>query len=62
MAKKKEESKTEKIEREYIIPLREKIRPSPRYKKTPKAIKSIKEFLVRHMKIRLTDFLMKKFG
>ncbi|MBS3085011.1 50S ribosomal protein L31e [Candidatus Pacearchaeota archaeon] len=55
MAKKKEESKTEKIEREYIIPLREKIRPSPRYKKTPKAIKSIKEFLVRHMKIRDGD-------
>jgi len=46
---------TEKIEREYIIPLREKTRPAPRYKKTPKAIKSIKEFLVRHMKIRDRD-------
>ncbi|MDP3966363.1 MAG: hypothetical protein Q8Q04_02435, partial [archaeon] len=35
--------------------LREKCRPSPRYKKTPKAIKTVKEFLVRHMKIRDGD-------
>ena len=52
---KKTEIKTEKLEREYIIPLREKCRPVPRYKKTPKAIKTIKEFLVRHMKIRDRD-------
>jgi large subunit ribosomal protein L31e len=45
------EKKSEKIEREYVIPLREKCRPVPRYKKTPKAVKTIKEFLVRHMKI-----------
>jgi len=49
------EKKQGKIEREYVIPLREKCRPVPRYKKTPKAIKSIKEFLVRHMKIRDRD-------
>lgn len=54
MAKKKTEP-IEKIEREYIIPLREKCRPAPRYKKTPKAIRTIKEFLVRHMKIRDRD-------
>lgn len=48
---KKQETKIEKLEREYTIPLREKCRVSPRYKKTPKAIKTIKEFLVRHMKI-----------
>ncbi|MCK5149734.1 60S ribosomal protein L31 [Candidatus Pacearchaeota archaeon] len=52
---KKTEIKTEKIEREYIIPLREKCRPVPRYKKTPKAVKTVKEFLVRHMKIRDRD-------
>lgn len=52
---KKSEVKTEKIEREYIIPLREKGRSVPRYKKTPKAIKTVKEFLVRHMKIRDRD-------
>ena len=52
---KKTEAKTEKIEREYIIPLREKCRVVPRYKKTPKAIRVIKEFLIRHMKIRDKD-------
>lgn len=52
---KKTEPKIEKIEREYIIPLREKARPVPRYKKTPKAVKTVKEFLVRHMKIRDRD-------
>ncbi len=45
----------EKVEREYVIPLREKVRVVPRYKKTNKAIKTIKEFLVRHMKIRDRD-------
>jgi large subunit ribosomal protein L31e len=43
------------VEREYTIPLREKIRSVPRYKKTPKAIKSIKEFLAKHMKIENRD-------
>ena len=43
------------MERIYVIPLREKCRPVPRYKKTPKAIKSIKEFLARHMKVRDRD-------
>jgi large subunit ribosomal protein L31e len=43
------------VEREYTIPLREKIRSVPRYKKTPKAIKSIKEFLAKHMKVENRD-------
>ena len=47
--------KEEQIEREYIIPLREKCRPVPRYKKTPKAIKSVKEFIAKHMKVRDRD-------
>ena len=47
--------KKENIEREYIIPLREKCRVVPRYKKTNKAIKTIKEFLVQHMKVRDRD-------
>jgi len=54
MAEKKETKKTEN-EKEYVIPLREKIRVVPRYKKTNKAIKTVKEFLVRHMKIRDRD-------
>jgi large subunit ribosomal protein L31e len=51
----KKETKTEKVEREYIIPLREKSRVVPRYKKTPKAIKTIKEFVARHMKVENRD-------
>ena len=53
MATKKESS--EKVEREYVIPLREKCRSVPRYKKTNKAVKSVKEFLAKHMKIRDRD-------
>lgn len=49
------ENKTTKIEREYVIPLREKCRPVPRYKKTPKAVKTVKEFIARHMKIQDRD-------
>ena len=49
------ENKTNKVEREYTIPLRDKCRPVPRYKKTNKAVKTVKEFLVRHMKIRNRD-------
>lgn len=52
---KKTETKTEKIEREYIIPLRARGQAVPRYKKTPKAIKTIKEFLAKHMKIKDRD-------
>ena len=53
MAEKKEVKKVE--EREYVIPLREKIRVVARYKKTNKAIKTVKEFLVRYMKVRDRD-------
>jgi len=48
---KKTETPIEKIEREYIIPLREKIRNVPSYRKTEKAMKSIKEFIAKHMKV-----------
>lgn len=52
MANKKSENK---IEREYVIPLREKSRVVARYKKTPKAVKTIKEFLAKHMKVENRD-------
>ncbi|MBU2053163.1 MAG: 50S ribosomal protein L31e [Nanoarchaeota archaeon] len=51
MAKKKSEAKADKIEREYVIPLRRKVKHAVRYKKTPKAIRTIKEFLAKHMKV-----------
>ena len=55
MAKKETKAPTEKIEREYIIPVRKQVRVVPRYKNANKAIKTIKEFLARHMKIRDRD-------
>ncbi|MBU0958430.1 MAG: 50S ribosomal protein L31e [Nanoarchaeota archaeon] len=43
------------MEREYIIPLREKCRVVPRYRKSEKAIKTIKEFIAKHMKVKDRD-------
>ncbi len=46
------ETKTEnKFEKEYTIPLRREWAKVPRYKRANKAVKAIKEFLARHMKI-----------
>jgi len=49
------ETKTDKIEREYIIPLRRKWEIVPKYQRAGKAVKTVKEFLARHMKIRDRD-------
>ena len=49
MAEKK--TSEEKIEREYIIPLRFKWEKTQKYNRTKKTIKAIREFLVRHMKV-----------
>ena len=49
------DTKTNTLEREYIIPLRNKWKRVPRYKKANKAVKAVKEFLVKHMKIRDRD-------
>lgn len=38
-------------EREYIINLRREILKVPRHKRTPKAIKAIKQFIAKHMRI-----------
>src|SRR3989338_1508471 len=50
MAKKQE--KTAVLERNYIIPLRRAWQNVPRYKRANKAIKTVREFLARHMKVR----------
>lgn len=47
-----EKTEAKKVEREYIIPLRRAWNKVPRYKRANKAIRTIKEFLVRHMRIR----------
>ncbi len=42
-------------EREYIIPLRREILKVPRHKRTPKAVKAIKKFLAKHMRVPERD-------
>jgi large subunit ribosomal protein L31e len=44
-------AKTRANEREYIINLRRETLKVPRYKRTPKAIKAIKQFIAKHMRI-----------
>ncbi len=51
MADKKQAEPKMILEREYIIPLRKEWRKVPEYKRANKAVKAVKEFLVRHMKI-----------
>jgi len=45
----------DRLEREYVIPLRQKWKNVARYKRTNRAVKAVKEFLVRHMGIRDRD-------
>lgn len=45
------ETRKEEPGKEYIIPLRKKFKKTVSYHRAPKAIRAIKEFLVRHMKI-----------
>lgn len=54
MAEKKQEDKMI-LEREYVVPLRRKFMNTPQYKRTPKAIKALKEFLAKHMKTEGRD-------
>jgi large subunit ribosomal protein L31e len=43
------------LEREYIIPIRRRILKVPRYKRAKRAIKTIREFLAKHMKVEERD-------
>ena len=57
------EKKVEKsLERTYIIPLRKEWLKVPVYKRAKKAIKAIKEFLSRHMKLYDNDLRKVKIG
>ncbi len=53
MAKVKKEIKKE--ERIYTIPLRKEWLKAPKYKRAKKAMKAIKEFVAKHMKVRDRD-------
>jgi large subunit ribosomal protein L31e len=60
VAKKPEKKKAEKekkveLEREYVIPLKRGVLKAPSYRRAKKAIRVIREFLVRHMKVRDRD-------
>ena len=50
MAETKTESKN-RIEREYVIPLRNEWRKTSYFKRTGRAIRTIKRFIARHMKV-----------
>lgn len=54
MAEKKTETKAEQV-KEYIIPLRKEWRKGANYRRAGKAVKAIKKFILRHMKIRDGD-------
>lgn len=45
----------ENEEREYIIPLRRQWLKVPRYRRAKKAVKALKEFLVRHLRVEDRD-------
>ncbi|MGB9707833.1 MAG: 50S ribosomal protein L31e [Candidatus Pacearchaeota archaeon] len=51
---KEKETKTV-LERTYTIPLRKEWLKAPRYKRAKKAMRAIKEFLARHMKVSNRD-------
>lgn len=52
--KTKKEEKIE-LEREYVVPMRRGFSKVPRYKKANKAIKTLKEFIAKHMKVENRD-------
>ena len=51
MAKDKKSEPKLVLEREYIVPLRRGWQKVPEYKRANKAVKTLKEFIVRHMKL-----------
>lgn len=53
-SKKTVEEKIE-LEREYIVPLRKEFLKAPRYRRAKRAVRTIKEFLARHMKVENRD-------
>ena len=49
------ETTTKSLEREYIIPLKRSYLKVARYERTSKAIKTIKQFIAKHMKVEDRD-------
>ena len=61
MAKKESTPKME-YEREYIVPLRQGWLKVPAYKRANKAVKTLKEFIARHMEVYDRDLRKVKVG
>jgi large subunit ribosomal protein L31e len=57
--KKEKEVKVE-LEREYVIPLRRQVMKAQNYRKAKKAIRTIKEFLAKHMRVENRDLRLIK--
>ena len=56
-AEKKDKKKGEvvELEREYVVPLKRGVLNVPRYRRAKKAVRVLKEFMVRHMGVRDRD-------
>ncbi len=50
MAKKEDSKKVKVLERVYNVPLRREFLKVPRWRRTEKAVKALKEFIAKHMK------------
>ena len=59
MAKEKE-PKVE-LEREYIVPLRKEFKKVPEFRRAKRALKALKQFIARHMRVEDRD-LRRKMG
>jgi large subunit ribosomal protein L31e len=60
IGKKKAEPKKAELEREYIIPIKKYILTVPRYKRAKKAVKVVKQFLAKHMRVEDRDLNLVK--
>lgn len=49
------ETKTQTLEREYTIPLRKALLRVPQYRRSGRAVKAIKQFIAKHMKVADRD-------
>ncbi len=52
---KKAKSEAKKLERAYNIPLRKQVMKSPKYKRSKKAVDTVKVFIAKHMKVDLEN-------
>jgi large subunit ribosomal protein L31e len=56
----KEKKEKVELEREYVVPLRAGFIKAPRYRKAKKAVKTLQEFLAKHMRVENRDIRLVK--